>query len=141
MLQVSTSKLRGPTLVGRARGHVVVSDRSPADGGGDLGFTSGELMLLAVGSCVVGNLNHYAEGRGTELRDLSAAVRVEETPDGGYGAITVDVQIGDDVSEEMLTALGGAASSGRVTGRMRQNSEVRISINRSSGPAAAHGGG
>lgn len=35
-------------------------------------------MLLAVGSCVVGNLNTLAIQRGVEIDGLSADVRVED---------------------------------------------------------------
>ncbi|MFT5181157.1 MAG: putative OsmC-like protein [Alphaproteobacteria bacterium] len=78
MLHINTSKLNGTTLVGRAREHVVLSDRRSTNDGKELGCTSGELMLLAVGSCVVGNLNTLAIQRGVEIDGLSADVRVED---------------------------------------------------------------
>lgn len=130
MLRVNTSRLHGATLVGRARDHLVLSDRALAEGGNNLGCTSGELMLLAVGSCVVGNLNTYAAQHGANVGALSADVRIEETPDDSYGAITVDVQIEENVSDKTLHELREAAGSGRVTGRLRQNCEVRITVNR-----------
>ena len=128
MLHTSTSKLSGTTLVGRAGDHVVLSDRRTADGGTELGCTSGELMLLAVGSCVVGNLNQFAIRNGVDIADLSADVHVEDAPEDGFGAITVDVRINGKISEETLDTLRQAANSGRVTGRYRQNSEVRIVV-------------
>jgi len=137
MLHVTTARLNGTTLVGRARDHVVLSDRSLSDGGRDVGCTSGELMLLAIGSCVVGNLNMVARQHGTDVGELSADVHLEPPSDDSYGAITVDVVIGSDVPEETLASLRKAAGSGRVTGRFSQNSEVRIDIRRA--PQAQNG--
>jgi len=85
-------------------------------------------MLLAVGSCVVGNLNNFAIQQGVDIEDLSADVQVETMPEAGFGAITVDVQINGDIPEDTLEALRQAAGSGRVTSRFRQNSEVRIVV-------------
>lgn len=128
MLHTTTAKLNGTTLVGRARDHIVLSDRLAAEGGNELGCTSGELMLLAVGSCVAGNLNLFAIQQGVDIGDLSADVQVEDAPDDGFGAITVDVQINGEIHEETLEALRQAAGSGRVTSRLRQNSEIRIVV-------------
>lgn len=128
MLHVNTSKLSGTTLSGRARDHVVLTGRRAADGEMERGCTSGELMLLAVGSCVVGNLNLFALQQGIDIEDLSANVRIEDVPGDGFGEITVDVQIGGEVPEDTLEDLRQAAGSGRVTGRFRQNSEVRIVV-------------
>lgn len=56
MLHTNTLKLGGTTLSGRARDHVVLTDRRAEGDEQERGCTSGELMMLAVGSCVVGNL-------------------------------------------------------------------------------------
>ena len=128
MNRIQTSRLDGTTLVGRAGEHVVLTDRRLADGGNELGCTSGELMLLAVGSCVVGSVNLVAERYDANIEDLSADVQFEEVPGNGYGAITVDVQIRGEVPEKTLDALREAAGSGRLTGRLRHNSEVRIAV-------------
>lgn len=128
MLHIKTSKLSGTTLSGRARDHVVLTDRQAEAGGKELGCTSGELMLLSVGSCVVGNLNVLALEQGIDIEDLSADVRVEDVPGSGFGAIAVDVQIIGDMTEETLESLRQAANSGRVTSRFRQGSDVRINV-------------
>jgi uncharacterized OsmC-like protein len=129
MLHINTSKLSGTTLSGRARGHVVLTDRRAEGDEQERGCTSGELMMLAVGSCVIGNLNILALEQGIDIEDLSAEVRVEDVPEDGFGAITVDVQIGGEIPEGTLEDLREAAGSGRVTSRFRQNSEVRIAVN------------
>jgi uncharacterized OsmC-like protein len=128
MLHVKTSKVSGTTLSGRARDHVVLTDRRTTGEEKELGCTSGALMLLSVGSCVVGNLNVFAMEQGIDIDDLSADVRVEDAPDNRFGAITVDVHIGGEIAEGVLEDLRQAAGSGRVTGRYKQNSEVRINI-------------
>lgn len=128
MLHIKTSKLSGTTLSGRARDHVVFTDRRALDGEKELGCTSGELMLLSVGSCVVGNLNLFALENGIDIEDVSADVRAEDAPEDGFGAITVDVQINQEIPDDTLEGLRQAAGSGRVTGRFRQGSDVRIIV-------------
>ena len=128
MIRINTSRRDGTTLVGRAGEHVVLTDRRLADGGNALGCTSGELMLLSVGSCVVGSVNLAAGRYGANIEHLSADVQIEEVSNNAYGAITVDVRISGEVSEETLDALREAAGSGRVTSRLHQNSEVKITI-------------
>ncbi len=85
-------------------------------------------MLLAVGSCVVGNLNMFAMQTGANIGELRADVRVDEAADDSYGAITVDVQIEKKIPDETLDRLRKAAGSGRVTGRLSHNSEVHIAV-------------
>ena len=128
MIHINTSRRDGTTLVGRAGEHVVLTDRRLADGGSEQGCTSGELMLLAVGSCVVGSVNLTAERYCANIEDLSADVQIEEAPDNSYDAITVDVRITGEIPKKTLDALREAAGSGRVTSRLQQNSEIKITI-------------
>ncbi len=62
---VTVRQLVGKKLLGVARRHVVITDRPVQDGGGDLGCTSGELLRLAIGSCVA---SRVGQGSEVELR-------------------------------------------------------------------------
>jgi uncharacterized OsmC-like protein len=129
MLSVTTSLVESRTLLGRARQHSVLTDRTSDSGGHDLGCTSGELMLLAIGSCVIGNIARCAAERNIMLKYLHAEVSVADTPDdGSYGPVDVMVELTAEISDDDLAALRVAARSGRVTGRVSRNTEVRICL-------------
>lgn len=134
MPSVTTSLLAGRTLLGRARGHSVLTDRPEQGGGGDAGCTSGELLLLAIGSCVVGNVARCAAERDIALLRLHADVRIDDMPqdggpgDDGYAPVEVEVEIAADLLDGDLEALRAAAGSGRVTGRVNRNTDVRIRL-------------
>lgn len=143
MPSVTTSLLAGRTLLGRARGHSVLTDRPGQGGGGDAGCTSGELLLLAIGSCVVGNVARRANERGIAVFRLHADVRIDDMPydggpgDGDYAPVEVAVEIAADLRDGDLEALRAAAGSGRVTGRVNRNTDVRIRLVPVSGTAMA----
>lgn len=129
MLRVMTSLVEHRTLLGRARQHSVLTDRPGDFGGHDRGCTSGELMLLAIGSCVVGNIARCAAERDIMLQYLHAEVSVADTPDdGSYGPVDVMVELTAELSDDDLAALRVAARSGRVTGRVSRNTEIRIRL-------------
>ena len=72
--RVTVRHVEGKQLLGIARHHAVVTDRPAEEGGGDTGCTSGELLLVAIGSCSAGSLRKFFEQRGTPCSDLSVEV-------------------------------------------------------------------
>lgn len=129
MITVELRKQEGKILLGRARQHWIVTDRPADEGGRDLGCTSGELMLLAVGSCVMGNLSSYVEHRALPIEVLLANVFVDpaSTPEG-FGRVVVAAQVKGVVAPAELSALTEAVGAGRVVRRMRQGTEVDIRV-------------
>ncbi len=63
VIKASVVMLSGTQLLGTARSRTVVTDRPLDEGGTDVGFTSGEMLLLAIGSCASsgGLRRHFAE--------------------------------------------------------------------------------
>jgi len=121
--------LQGKTLVGSARGHSLRTDRPLANGGSDLGPTSGELLLIAIGSCVVGTLNGFLTAGGETPDGLTATVRFDAAAGAEkFGRILVDVRIPGVAGAEQRPELVAAAGAGRVTQRIRAGSEVAIRI-------------
>jgi uncharacterized OsmC-like protein len=57
----------GSFSVGWSGRQSLVIDRAPEDGGGGLGFSGGQLLLLAIGACYANDLFREAEQRGLEL--------------------------------------------------------------------------
>lgn len=130
----------GKTLLGRVRNHIVVTDRPAADGGQDLGCTSGELMLLAVGSCVMGSLKGHVERNAFPVDILKADVFVESPiVSDGFGRLVISAELHGVLTPDELLALTEAAGSGRVVRRFRAGSQVDIRVTVCSSPPQQYG--
>jgi uncharacterized OsmC-like protein len=124
---VTVRQLDGRRLLGVSRTHSVVLDRPVEEGGADSGFTSGEMLLLAIGSCCTGSLRGYLEAQGNPIRDLEVAVQFEPGRDGAERdriVITLKVDPRDLRGDPQRVKL--AAVSGGVTSRLAQGSDVEV---------------
>jgi len=111
--------------------HVIVTDRKSADGGTDAGCTSGELLLVAAGSCATGAVRRYLDGRGFPAFDL--VVEVSLKPAGLPGSrdkIVIEILVSADVPEHDVRQIETAALSGGVVGRLALGSEIEILVHR-----------
>jgi uncharacterized OsmC-like protein len=82
---IRVTRLDGKRLLGRAGPHEIVSDRKREDGGTDTGCTSGELLLLAIGSCAAGSVRNFLEQQDLPSSPLAVDVSFEP-PDVAGGA-------------------------------------------------------
>ena len=124
--RVSGKQLR--CAIGR---HVVTTDRKVEDGGTDAGCTSGELLLLAMGSCAAGSTRSYLESRGVACMDLVAEVGFEPSPTGAErDLIAITVTLPDSVPETEEPALRAAVLDGGVVGRLGLGSELAVRFKR-----------
>lgn len=125
---VRVRQLDGKRLLGIARNHAVVTDRPVADGGSDTGFTSGEMLLIAIGSCCTGSLRTYLQTQGQPARDLEVSVHFEPSASGGERdciVITLGVDPGACPGGDP-ERLKLAATSGGVTSRLKLGSEIEV---------------
>ena len=118
--------LPGTKLLGTARNRSVITDRPTEDGGTDTGFTSGELLLLAIGSCASGGLRRYFSERGIPYSGLSLDVYFEPsvTPDA-RDRIVIGLGF-DAASDSDVERIKAAALSGRVASRVAAGSEIEV---------------
>jgi hypothetical protein len=120
--RVSGKQLR--CAVGR---HVVTTDRPVADGGGDAGCTSGELLLLSIGSCAAGSTRSALEARGVACMDLAVEIGFEPSPTGAArDLIVISVALPAAATAVDLPALEAAILDGGVVGRLRLGSELAV---------------
>lgn len=121
--------LSGTQLLGTARSRTVVTDRPLDEGGTDAGFTSGEMLLLAIGSCASGSLRRHFTEQGTPCRSLSVDVCFD-TPvvPGRRDRIVIDVTVDDKLCANR-ERIRNAALSGGVTSRIAAGSDLDIRIN------------
>lgn len=112
---------------GYAGRHIVTMDRKVEDGGADAGCTSGELLLLAVGSCAAGSTRRFLEDRGIDCLNLTLRVRYGPSPSGGaQNAIVVDLSLAEGIPEHLMAQLRDAILDGGVVGRLRRGTEFKI---------------
>lgn len=114
-------------LLGVAGHHAVVTDRKIDDGGTDVGCTSGELLLLAIGSCATGSLRNFLSRSGIATDGLEVNVDLEPpaNPDE-CDAIAIDIRLPADVLDGRADEIVGAAQSGRVVSRMKLGSRIVV---------------
>lgn len=127
-------RIAGKKLEARARDHHIVTDRPPDEGGSDAGCTSGELFLMAVGSCSTGSLRNFLEAQHAPVEGLQTALTFEPSSQpGARDKIVITVTLPAGLGAFSDEEIGAAATSGRVVSRVKLGSEIEVRIER---PAA-----
>lgn len=124
---VIVRQLDGKRLLGVARSHALVADRPMEEGGSDVGFTSGELLLLALGACCTASLRAYLDAQGKAVRELEVAVSFEAGAEGcARDRIVITLKL--DPRDFRLDAdrLREAALSGGVGSRLKEGSDIEV---------------
>lgn len=137
MARVRVERQEGRRLLCSARQHRVVTDRPVADGGTDAGCMSGELLLMAIGSCVTGRLRNTLEAAGLPAMPLAVEVGFEPSATGQKRErIAVDVIVPSALDEAALALAEREALTGGVGSRMAQGSEMVVRVRRDGGAGA-----
>lgn len=127
--KVNVRRLAGKQLLGTTRHHAVVTDRTVEESGTDIGCTSGELLLLAIGSCSMHGLRRLFEERGVPCQNLSVDVCFEQQQDPRQrDRIVISINVDHDLSGIDAQVIEAATTSGGVTSRMMLGSEVDVRI-------------
>jgi uncharacterized OsmC-like protein len=66
-----------PTAVGWAGNRTLTIDRPESAGGLGLGYSGGELLLLALGACYTNDIFREAKGLGIDVRSVSVEVQAD----------------------------------------------------------------
>jgi len=129
VIKANVVMLSGTQLLGTARNHAVVTDRPLDEGGTDAGVTSGEMLLLAIGSCTSGSLRRHFSEQGTPCRSLRVEVRFEApAAPGRRDRIVIDMTLDDDLCADR-ERIRAVALSGGVTSRVAAASDMEVRIN------------
>lgn len=137
MAHVRVERQEGRRLQGTARQHRVVMDRTREDGGTDAGCTSGELLLLAIGSCVTGRLRNALEAAGLPAMPLAVEVSFEPSALGAKRErIAVDVIVPGHLDAAGVALAEREALTGGVGSRMAAGSEMVVRVRREGGEGA-----
>ena len=119
--------IQGKTLRCSTRIHAVVTDRKGEDGGSDAGCTSGELLLMAMGSCAMGSLRNALSQYRLSPDEIAIEVELTPTdPPADRDAIRITVRLADRALAAGSDAIAHAATSGGVVSRIRLGSTVQV---------------
>ena len=79
-----------------ARGHRVVCDQPPENGGSDAGMTPPEFLLVSLGTCTAYYAAQYLRTRGLDTDKLTVRVSAEKiTQPARLAAFVIDVEMPD----------------------------------------------
>lgn len=115
------------TLRCASRNHAVLTDRPVDEGGTDRGPTSGELLMMAIGSCAAGSLRrHLAERAGG--MDFSVAVTLLDGAPGVPRPIRIALTLPAGMAPRDIEAARAAALTGGVVSRIAQGSKIEVVV-------------
>lgn len=124
--RAKVKQLAGKQLLCTARNRALITDRPLESGGTDIGYTSGELLLLAIGSCASGSLRNFFEARGLPSQDMVTEVFFEPAASGERDRIVIEIDLGEEQPRVSADAIKAAAISGRVVSRVKLGSVIEV---------------
>lgn len=124
--RATIKQLGGKQLLCTARSRALITDRPLESGGTDIGYTSGELLLLVIGSCASGGLRKFFETKGLPSQDLVTEVFFEPAAPGERDRIVIEIGLGDELLQAGADAIKAAAVSGRVASRVKLGSVIDV---------------
>lgn len=119
-------QLGGKQLLCTARNRALITDRPLESGGTDIGYTSGELLLLAIGSCASGGLRNFFETKGLPSQDIVTEVFFEPAASGERDRIVIEIGLGEEQRRAGADAIKAAAVSGRIVSRVKLGSVIEV---------------
>jgi len=93
MYETSVRYVDGVSFQVEARGHSLICDQPPENGGSDTGMTPPELMLASLGTCAAYYALQYLKFRNLPLEGLSVRVSAEKgTQPARLASFRIDVE-------------------------------------------------
>ena len=124
-------RMDGRKLRCRIGQHVIITDRKTVDGGTDAGCTSGELLLVSIGSCAAGSTRGCLQERGLPSDDLAVEVGLKPAASAGSrDIIVIEVFVSADIPKHDMLLIENAALSGGVVSRLALGSEIEVLVHR-----------
>lgn len=111
--------------IGNARGNEVQIAPSAADGSGS-GFLSGELLLISLGSCVLGSVRKWLATTGAPRPDVNVTVQQLASETDEPGPILVKLSVVRPASPSIACELRSKALSGGVSRRLLRGSNLQV---------------
>lgn len=131
-MQVEVSRLSGKRLeVTGADGRMIIDDLS-ADGGPGDGWRPTELVLAALGGCMVGTMLSFAADQGIAVGDVRMVLEDEvASPPKRIGRINMTMFVGGDVTDRQLESLKRVASKCKIGNTLADSPDLTFDLRRS----------
>ncbi len=131
-MQVEVTRVHGKRLVvAGADGQIVIDDLS-ADGGPGDGWRPTELVLAALGGCMVGTMLSFAADQGIAVGDVRMVLEDEvASPPKRIGRINMTMFVGGDVTDRQLESLKRVASKCKIGNTLADSPELVFELRRS----------
>ena len=128
-MKVEVTRLEGKRLsVTGTDGRLIVDDLSPDGGPGD-GWRPTELVLAALGGCMVGTMLSFAADQEIPVGDVRMVLEDEVAgPPKRIGVIAMTMFIAGDVSPRQLESLKRVASKCKIGNTLADSPELVFDI-------------
>jgi putative redox protein len=126
---ISVNHRAGTEFVIGVRGHLVTSDMSVKDGGGDAGPSPVELFAGALGACIAMTVAQYCQTHGYGDGDVEVSLTLElvDNPKR-VGRIVVDLEVPKSVPEDRREVIRRVAEHCPLHETMRGALEIDIDV-------------
>lgn len=124
-MRVVLNQVKGGRFVGSARDSQLVVDRLPEQGGSGQGFRPTELLLLALGSCMMGTLWTFAENQKIPVEGIHLELSSEELPHPErVGRIEVKMEVKGKLSPKERERIMRVAQHCKIHNTLRRPPEI-----------------
>jgi uncharacterized OsmC-like protein len=114
-MRIEVTQIEGRRMAVKARGlELIVDDTLEAGGPGD-GFRPAELIMAALGTCMIGTMINFARNQGIEVSDITMEVDEEtiERPER-IGAFNVSMRVKTDADAKRVKTLERVAGACKI---------------------------
>lgn len=130
-MRVEINRVDGKRLsVTGADGQVIIDDLS-ADGGPGDGWRPTELVLAALGGCMIGTMLSFAADQDIPIGDVRMVLEDEVAgPPKRIGAIIMTMFVGGDVTDRQLASLERVAAKCKIGNTLATPPDVVFAMKR-----------
>lgn len=119
----------GMKIVAHHRGHTVVTDQTPKDGGDDTALTPTELFIASLATCPMVYVLAFAKRHEIPVEGLTADVEYENVDNPRrVGRFAITIHLPAPVSDQHRAALHRAAEQCLVHNTLLQPPEIGVTV-------------
>ena len=131
MPKVEVRHLPGTQLMGVARDHAMIFDKTAEAGGTGLGVNASELFLFSLGACMTFNLLQYAATHHMKVGEIRVDLSDEQqSSPNRIVRVKAQVHILGEVSEDELLRLLRSARGCKIHNTLKAVPEIEVSIHK-----------
>jgi putative redox protein len=129
MPKVEVRHLRGTQLMGVARDHALVFDKTVDAGGTGLGINASELFLFSLGACMTFNLLQYAATHRMKIAEIRVDLSDEQqSSPNRITRVQARVHVSGEVSDDELLRLLRSAKGCKIHNTLKAVPEIEVTV-------------